>query len=132
MKQSLNNQQVGNVGLYYSCLLLTQHGWLAFPTVRNAKGADIYAIHPESPEKAIPIQVKTISKETPVPMGNWKNRTEKYLFVVVGIENPKLYFTQTRDILDKVIERNVKNGKTSYWLSKKHWKQFHQDLAEFP
>jgi hypothetical protein len=34
----LNNQVVGNVGLFYVCYRLSRLGWNVMPTARNARG----------------------------------------------------------------------------------------------
>jgi hypothetical protein len=39
----LNQQVVGNVGLYYCCYRLSLLGWKVMPTARNARGIDIIA-----------------------------------------------------------------------------------------
>ena len=129
-----NNQQVGNIGLYYVAFRLTQKGFNVFPTIRNAKGADIYVIDPNDNEKAIPIQVKTLSKKNPIPFGTGLDRDEKYLFLVVGVDDPKIYFTKIGTLLKnkkKNIVSHNKNGKKSHWISTKIWEKFETDLDLF-
>ena len=61
-------QITGNIGLYYTCYRLSKMGWNVMPTSRNARGIDIIAYNREG-TKFIGIQVKTLSKRNPVPLG---------------------------------------------------------------
>ena len=56
-----NDKQItGNIGLYHVARELSLVGWNVMPTVRNARGADLYAA--SSDERTIrPIQIKTHS-----------------------------------------------------------------------
>lgn len=51
------SQIVGNIGLFHVCRELSRYGWHAMPTTRNAKGADIIAIDPDS-HRFIRVQTK--------------------------------------------------------------------------
>lgn len=56
-----NTKQItGNIGLYHVARELSRAGWNVMPTVRNAKGADLYAA---SEDELIihPVQVKSHS-----------------------------------------------------------------------
>lgn len=61
----LSNQQKGNIGLYYVAYQLTKRGLDVFPTVRNAKGADMYVIGGKDKRRSIPIQIKTVYEIDP-------------------------------------------------------------------
>ena len=65
----IENQIVGNIGMYYACFRLSQRKWNVMPTARNAKGVDIIAYSPDG-KKYIGIQVKTLSKRNPIPVGD--------------------------------------------------------------
>lgn len=56
-----NDKQItGNIGLYHVARELSLLGWNVMPTVRNARGADLYAASED--ERIIqPIQVKAHS-----------------------------------------------------------------------
>ena len=62
-----DNQITGNIGLYYVCYQLSRRGWNVMPTARNARGIDIVAY--KGSKGFIGIQVKTLSKPAPVPLG---------------------------------------------------------------
>ena len=65
----MNNQLVGNIGLFYVCYELSKRGWNCLPTTRNAKGVDI-VIYSLKGDKKYTIQVKSLSKISPVPFGS--------------------------------------------------------------
>jgi hypothetical protein len=56
--QKLNNQVVGNVGLYYVCYRLSLDGWNVMPTARNARGVDML-IYSQDAVRTATIQIKT-------------------------------------------------------------------------
>ena len=62
----LNNQTVGNVGLYFVCYQLSLRGWNVMPTARNARGVDILA-YSDDASRTLSFQVKALSKKYPVP-----------------------------------------------------------------
>jgi hypothetical protein len=64
-----NNQLTGNIGLYYVCYRLSRLGWNVLPTSRNARGIDIVT-YDQKGRRRHTIQVKTLSKRDPVPMGS--------------------------------------------------------------
>jgi len=65
----LNQQIVGNIGLFYICYRLSRLGWNVMPTTRNAKGIDIL-IYSQDASRTRTIQVKTLSRRNPVPLGS--------------------------------------------------------------
>src|SRR5207344_3307142 len=66
--QPITNQQtVGNIGLFFVCYRLSRLGWNVMPTARNAKGVDIL-IYSQDGSRTRTIQVKTLSKGSPVPL----------------------------------------------------------------
>jgi hypothetical protein len=64
----LSSQVICNVGLYHACYKLSLLGWNVMPTARNARGVDIIAYSSDA-SRFIGIQVKTLSKRNPVPLG---------------------------------------------------------------
>jgi hypothetical protein len=56
-----NDRQItGNIGLYHVARELSRVGWNVMPTVRNARGADLYAVSADE-GVAHPVQVKAHS-----------------------------------------------------------------------
>lgn len=64
----MRNQLTGNSGLYHVARELSRRGWHVMPTVRNARGADLYAASDDE-SRVLPIQSKALSKRDPVPLG---------------------------------------------------------------
>jgi hypothetical protein len=62
-----DRQRTGDIGLFYACFRLSRLGWHAMPTIRNARGADIFIVSSEG--KKFGIQVKTLSGEADVFVG---------------------------------------------------------------
>ncbi len=71
----LEAQITGNIGLYYVCYKLARLGWNVIRAARNARGLDIIA-HNSGGIEFVGIQVKTLSKRNPVPLG--KTLDKKY------------------------------------------------------
>lgn len=114
----MNKQTVGNVGLYYTCYRLSQFGWNAMPTARNAKGIDILA-YSEDASRIKTVQVKTLSSRSNISLDS----TDNLIFDVLVIcrlddpANPKC-FLLTRD--------RIKELRVPYGTGKKakHWLRF--------
>ena len=66
-------QIVGNTGMYYGCYRLSEKGWNVMPTARNARGVDIIAYKLDE-KRYVGIQVKTLSKRSPVLSGHRSKR----------------------------------------------------------
>jgi hypothetical protein len=96
--KGLDPQLTGNAGLYFSCYHLSLLGWNVMPTARNARGVDILAYSQDATRK-LAIQVKTLSKRNPVPLG----------------PSPTA-FIMFPDEVKNLAKNIVKDGKTSYWL----------------
>jgi hypothetical protein len=118
----VTSQTVGNIGLYYTCYRLSLYGWNVMPTARNAKGVDILA-YSQNGKKRVLIQVKTLSKKNPVPLGATPdNLLADYVVVCVRAypDEPDCFVLKPREIRSVALKR-VKNGNTSYWLRLKDY-----------
>jgi hypothetical protein len=112
---SLNHQTVGNVGLYYVCYRLSLLGWNVMPTARNAKGVDIL-IYSQDARYTKSIQVKTLSRRNPVPLGNKLDHLfANFVVVCVIRELPKCFVLKPEEIY-QLAHKGEKDGKSSYWL----------------
>jgi len=120
-----NNQIVGNMGLYYVCLQLSRNGWNVMPTTRNARGIDIVAYDFEAtPCSYVGIQVKALSKKSPVPLGQSLDRITGDFWVIVNnlCAEPQAYI-----LLPDEVKLNAHHGqkdkRDSYWLQPKAYMQ---------
>lgn len=119
---SLDNQTVGNVGLYYVCYRLSRYGWNVMPTARNAKGIDIVAYSQDGVRK-LTIQVKALSKRSPVPLGGKLDHLFADFVVIcryVDRDKPECYILTPHEVKD-LAHKGVKGDKISYWLQPKQY-----------
>jgi hypothetical protein len=122
MPSENNNQVVGNVGLFYVCYRLSMRGWNVMPTARNARGVDI-VIYSQDAKRTHTVQVKALSKRSPVPLGSSVERLFGDFFIIcrkVSLERPEC-FVLTPDEVRLLAHKGEKNGVTSYWLQPKQY-----------
>jgi hypothetical protein len=115
----LNNQTVGNVGLYFVCYQLSRRGWNVMPTARNARGVDILA-YSDDASRTLSFQVKALSKKYPVPLGPSTERLMGDYFVVccnLGSQ-PECFILRPADV-KALAHRGEKEGRVSFWLQPK-------------
>jgi hypothetical protein len=108
---------VGNVGLFYTCYQFSRRDWNVMPTTRNARGIDIL-IYSQDASRKLSIQVKTLSKGAPVPLGNKLDHLVADFVVVcrhIIRESPEC-FVLTPEEVRRLAHRGEKNGKVSFWL----------------
>jgi len=115
----LETQVTGNIGLYYTCYKLSCLGWNVMPTARNAKGIDIIAYNKEG-TKYIGIQVKTLSKRNPVPLGISLDKVMgDYWIIINDVTKEPNAFILLPDEVKELAHRGEKEGRVSYWLQPK-------------
>jgi len=119
-EKKCDNQITANVGLYFVCYKLSKLGWNVLPTSRNTKGVDL-VIFKFNGNNTITktLQIKTLSKKNPVPLGNKLDNLFAYWFIIcqgVSIDKePKCFILQKKEI-EKLKDTREKNGEKSYWL----------------
>ena len=77
------SQIVGNIGLYYVCFKLSELGWNVMPTSRNARGIDVICFSMDG-TRMLTIQVKSLSKRNPVPLGEGLDKIMGNFWVIVN------------------------------------------------
>ena len=114
--QKLEQQIVGNIGLYYVSYRLSQLGWNVMPTARNAKGIDLIAYSLGGP-LYVGIQVKSLSKRNPVPLGTNLDRIIGNYWVIVYkvVDNPVAFIMKPEEVKQRA-HRGERANKVSYWL----------------
>lgn len=119
MKQNL--QIVGNAGLYYACYKLSCLGWNVMPTARNARGIDVIAYNADC-SKLVGIQVKSLSKRNPVPLGpSIDNIMGNFWIIVIDVSSEPKSFIMTPAEVRKLAHKGIKDDKISYWLQPKSY-----------
>ncbi len=119
-KGRLNPQTVGNAGLYFVLYRLSRLGWNAMPTSRNARGVDVL-IDDENGGARRTVQVKALSRRSPVPLGRHLGNLIADFVVVcrrVLDDDPECFVLTTREVRAGV-HRVVKDREVSYWLQPK-------------
>lgn len=93
------------------------------PTVRNARGADLYAAS-EDESRLLPIQSKALSKRAPVPLGGAIESLRSPWWIITihaNTASPACYI-MTLDEVKDAAHRGVNDaGKVSYWLQPKSY-----------
>ncbi len=114
----LKPQIIGNVGLYYTCYRLSLMGWNVMPTSRNARGIDIIAYDADA-TSFVGVQVKTLSKKDPVPIGSKLDNVMGDFWVIVNnvVKEPNAFVLLPSEVKD-MAHRGEKDGRISYWLQR--------------
>lgn len=112
----LETQVTGNIGMYYACYKLSCMGWNVMPTARNARGIDIIAYN-KSGTKFIGVQVKSLTKRNPVPLGNSLEKIMGDFWLIINNvgKEPNVFVIFPEEIRN-LAHRGEKNGIVSYWL----------------
>ncbi|KRE04889.1 hypothetical protein ASE61_07010 [Bosea sp. Root670] len=119
--RTVRHQLTGNAGLYHVARELSRRGWHVMPTVRNARGADLYAASDDE-TRVLPIQSKALSKRVPVPLGNSLDNLRSYWWVVTINANsdlPTCYVLTLEEVKAAAHQGVNAAGKLSYWLQPK-------------
>lgn len=118
MPQAISNQQtVGNIGLYYVCYQLSRRGWNVMPTARNARGIDILIYSQGASPRTVTIQVKTLSRRNPVPLGNKLDHLlAEFVVICRDVSRDPECFILTPEEVRRLHHRGEKNGNISLWL----------------
>jgi len=121
---SLNPQITGNVGLYYCCYKLSLLGWNVMPTARNARGVDIIAYCSDA-SRFMGIQVKALSKRSPVPLGTLLDKCMGDFWVVinkVASAAPQAFILLPAEV-KALAHRGEKDDQVSFWLQPNDYEQ---------
>jgi len=120
----LDPQLTGNVGLYYCCYRLSLLGWNVMPTARNARGVDIIAYSRDA-SRFVGVQVKALSKRSPVPLGSSLDKIMGDFWVIVNkvaTPTPSAFILLPSEVRERA-HRSEKNGRVSYWLQPGDYEQ---------
>ncbi len=115
-------QIVGNAGLFYACYRLSLLGWNAMPTSRNARGVDIVAFSMDG-RKMLTIQIKSLSKRSPVPLGTDLNKLAGDFWIIVNnldSGDPESYILLPHEVR-ALAHKGERGSKVSYWLQPKRY-----------
>ena len=116
------NQVVGNIGLFYICYRLSRLGWNVMPTARNARGVDVL-IYSSDARRTHTVQVKALSRRSPVPLGSRLEGLLGDFFVIcrnVAGDEPECFVLTPTDVR-QLAHKGEKDGKISFWLQPKQY-----------
>lgn len=116
-------QIVGNIGLFYACYRLSCLGWNVMPTTRNARGIDLIAYSPDA-SRYLGIQVKSLSKVSPVPLGKTLDKImgDQWIIVNNASDKPSAFIMLPNEVKERA-HRGEKDGRVSYWLQPRDYDQ---------
>lgn len=91
-------------------------GWNVMPTARNARGIDIVAYSRDSSSYR-GIQVKALSKRSPVPLGKTIDKVIGDYWVIVNqlTSKPTAYVLTPKEVIERA-HRGEKEGRVTFWL----------------
>jgi len=112
----------GNAGLFHIAWELTRRGWNVMPTVRNSRGADLYAAPVDDEDSVIPIQSKALSKRAAVPLGTdlGRLRSRWWIITLEANSDSPVCFILTLDEVKALASRD-KGASQAYWLEAKDY-----------
>jgi hypothetical protein len=124
-------QLVGNVGVYHVARELSRHGWNVMLTVRNARGADLYAVS-QCENIVHPIQVKANSgkpNDTRLGLEPELLVTPWWVFVAnVQGGNPTSYLVSLSEIRERMTrDPGTRSGKPeterAFWFDRRYYSE---------
>src|SRR3546814_2228435 len=127
---TMRHQLTGNVGLYHVARELSRRGWHVMPTVRNARGADLYAASDDE-ARVLPIQSKALSKRAPVPLGGSLDRLCSHWWVVTihaNTASPTCFVLTLGEVKAAANLGVNQAGTASYWLQPKRSEEHTSEL----
>jgi len=94
------------------------------PTAHNARGVDILA-YSQDATRTRAVQVKTLSRRNPVPLGSNLGRLFGDFVVICHnvLESTPESFVLTPEEVRRLAHRGEKDGRVSYWLQPKDYEQ---------
>ncbi len=101
---------------------LSRRGWHVMPTVRNARGADLYAASADE-RTVLPIQSKALSKQVPVPLGGSLDTLRSPWWIVTVHANTAtpVCYVMTLDEVKAGAHRGVtRPGRSPTGFSRRH------------
>jgi len=123
-----STQVTGNIGLYYACYQLSQMGWNAMPTARNARGVDIIAYNRDC-SCTLSIQVKTLTKITSVILGRTLDNIIGDFWIIINDvkKTPQCYIMLPEEV-KRLAKSGERSGKILFWLPTKVYctSEFHE------
>ena len=119
----MRHQLTGNAGLYHVARELSRRGWHVMPTVRNARGADLFAVSDDE-SRILPIQSKALAKRNPVPLGSSLDILRSSWWVITinaNSSSPTCYVLTLAEVRAAAHRGVNASGTVSCWLQPKSY-----------
>lgn len=113
-----NRQITGNAGLNYAAWQLSRRGWHVMPTIRNARGSDLFVTN-EDETVFFGVQSKGLSKRYAVPLGlSLDNlRSDWWVITTNANSDAPICFVLHLDEVRRLATQDKNGGK--WWLEPK-------------
>jgi hypothetical protein len=121
--KKLPPQIVGNAGLFFVCHRLSQLGWNAMPTSRNARGVDVMCFSLDG-KNTLLLQVKSLSRrKAPVPLGKDVEgfMGDYWIIVTEATADKPTCYILTPEQVRSMAHKGEKDGRISCWLPHKRY-----------
>lgn len=112
----------GNAGLNYAAWQLSKRGWHVMPTIRNARGSDLFITNADE-SVFLGIQSKALSKRYAVPLGKDLDALRSDWWVITMnamTDSPVCFVLRLQEVRE--LASQDKNG-GAYWLEPKAYDQ---------
>lgn len=113
----MKHQMTGNAGVFHVAWQLTRRGWNVMPTIRNARGADLYAAPADDEQSVIAVQSKALSKRSAVPLGlSLESLRSPWWIITLGAnsDDPVCYILTLDEV--KALASRDSGKQQAYWL----------------
>ena len=107
---------VGNAGLNFAAWQLSRRGWHALPTIRNARGSDIYVTNGDE-TVFFGVQSKALSRRSPVPLSKDSDALRSDWWVITinaCTASPTCFILKNDEV--RALAVVDKNGAGGRWL----------------
>jgi hypothetical protein len=123
-----SSQATGNAAMHYVAWQLSKRGWHVMPTMRNAKGSDLYCAN-DAESVVFGVQSNGLSKRDLVGLGtNLDNLRSQWWIITINAksDSPTCFVMERQEVVDLCAASDAAkshNGVISYWLSPKAYDQ---------
>lgn len=124
-RSQYDSAMTGNAGLNYAAWQLARRGWHAMPTIRNARGSDLFVTNADE-SVFFGVQSKALSKRNAVPLGkNGQELRSEWWIITINAtsEQPTCFILTRQEVLDRATVDKTGDGR---WLEARDY-----DVDEF-
>ena len=122
-RSQFDNAMTGNAGLNYAGWQLSRRGWHVMPTIRNARGSDLFVTNGDE-SRFFGVQSKALSKRNPIRLGLSLEdiRSDYWVITVNANTDTPVCYVLSKDDIRRVASRD-KGGQQAFWLEMRDYEQ---------